>query len=220
MKNNFVYSGFTILVFFALSCAQESIPEERLVTEKAPFDDICSAMEGPWGISDGIKVVREGITEFFCFEIEGPPTIIRNKADINFFYRMDSLGITIHHNQLTYTIDSLYPFYALNSLSVFKANDKSGAYFYTSLLSFPYGFDPYEKVMWVFYNQKLFKFSEIIPTYPHNDWDDTFSCTPDLNLKNECYEAFNIVFDIWKENIEITKQQFMKQQLQNSIFEN
>jgi len=213
MKNFFIPLFLFLSIFLAFTCTSEPQQNEKPNIEKAPFEDICSAMEGPWGISDGIKVTRGNIEEYFCFEIESPPAIIRNKADIRFYYRLDSLNKTNFSNQVTYSVDSLYPFYALNSLNVFEVNGKFGAYFQTALLGYPYGFDPYVQVMWVYYSHKLFKFTATIPNFPHNDWNESFSSIPDLKLKKECNEAYKLVVQIWEESIEKEKQNFKKQQM-------
>jgi hypothetical protein len=209
MKTSFV--GYTLLFFcfwFVISCSNISREVEKPQIEKAPFFGICSASEGPWGISDGIKVIRGDLEEFFCFEIESPPSMIRNKAEIHFFHRLDSLGETIYLHQVTHSIDSLYPFYALNSLNVFKVKEKWGAYFQTTLLGFPYGFEPTDYVMWVYYNEKVYVFKATLPTYPHSDWKETFSNSPDLNLKKDCIVAYKLISQKWIEIIEENEKHF------------
>ena len=144
------------ILLMTLGCAKE-VEKEIVVIKKVMIGDDFSATEGPWGISDGIKIISEDKTEYFLFDIESPPGSIRNKAEIHFIHRLDLLDSTIYEKELTYSIDSLYPFYTLNSLDVFNINNQYGAYFYTSLLGYPYGIDPYELIMWVYYNEKLYR---------------------------------------------------------------
>lgn len=103
-----------------------------------------------------------------------------------------------------------FAFYSLNSLEVFNVNDKYGAYFYTSLLGYPYGIDPYELVMWVYYNEKLYKFSGVIPAHKDWLWHETYSFTPDERLKSESPKVYQKITDIWNQHIENYKKQYIE----------
>lgn len=194
-----------------LGCAEEEkTKKEIVVIKKVMIGDDFPATEKPWGISDGIKVVNGDKTEYFVFDIESPPGTIRNKAEVRFIYRLDILDSTIHEKELTYSIDSLYPFYTLNSFEVFTVNNQYGAYFYTSLLGYPYGIDPYELIMWVYYDEKLYKFSGIIPQHQDRLWDETYSFVPDKKLKDVSEETYSKVVALWEQHIQKYKEYYEK----------
>lgn len=197
------------ILLITLGCAKkEGVEKEMVVIKKIMIGDDFSATERPWGISDGIKIISGDKTEYFVFDIESPPDAIRNKAEVRFIYRLDLLDSTVHEKELTYSIDSLYPFYTLNSLDVFNVNNQYGAYFYTSLLGYPYGIDPYELIMWVYYNEKLYKLSGIIPVHQDWSWEKTYSFTPDERLKNEYPKVYQKIIDTWNQNIDRYKKYY------------
>ncbi len=199
------------IILMILGCAEKEKTQKEIVAiRKVMIGDDFSTTERPWGISDGIKVISGDKTEYFVFDIESPPGAIRNKAEIHFIYRLDILDSTIHEKELTYSIDSLYPFYTLNSLEVFNVHNQYGVYFYTSLLGYPYGIDPYELIMWVYYDEKLYKFSGIIPQHQDWLWDETYSFTPDKKLKAVSEETYNKVIALWEQYIQKYKEYYEK----------
>ncbi|MDT8308075.1 MAG: hypothetical protein RQ866_00995 [Bacteroidales bacterium] len=191
-----------VLFLIALGCNKKGKNQkETVIIKKVLIEDNFFAMERPWGISDGIKILSTDKSEYFVFYIESPPGVIRNKADVNFVYRLVSQDSIMHEKRLTYSLDTLYPFYNLNSLKVFKSNNQYGAYFYTTLMGYPYGIDPNQLVMWIYYNENLYKFSGIIPMHPDWSWENTYSFTPDEKLKREAPEAYQQLIDIWNQDM-------------------
>jgi hypothetical protein len=210
MKTLVKSAWFIPLIFsMILGCTENgSTQSEDVIIEKISIGDDYVAAEGPWGISDGIKVIRGNQTEYFVFDIESPPSDIRDKAEVFFTYRLDISDSTIHEKKLEYTMNDNCPFYMLNTLKVFRADEKNGAYFYTALASYPYGMDPSEVVLWVYYDEQLYRFSGILSSHPDWPWDEYYSFTPDDRLKSVSPDAYNTIIDTWEEYVGHVKKRF------------
>ena len=197
-----------VICLMALGCVENKScqKEETIIKRMSVIDGNLQIGERMWGISDGIKVIRGNRTEYFYFDIESPPGVVRDKADIQFTYRLDSLDNIVYEKEVTCSVDSLCPFYKLNSLNVFNVNNQYGAYFYTSLLGYPYGIDPYELVMWVYYDEELYKFSGVVSQHQDWSWEETYSFSPDEKLKLVSEEAYKEVVNLWGQHIQNYKE--------------
>lgn len=200
-----VKQAWLILLFFLtfMRCKDNHyIKKDNVAIKKIVIESNFSSAETPWGISDGIKVIYESKTEYFVFEIEGPPDCVKNKAEVRFTYRLDSLNKLVEEKTITYSVDSMYPFYFLNSLEVFKVEDRYGAYFFTSLLGYPYDIDPYELIMWIYFDGQLYKFSGRVSQHQDWSWEETYSFSPDERLKNTSEKVYQKITKIWNKFIE------------------
>lgn len=199
---NYVRHILVVLILM-ISCTKVSNDhKESIIIKKITIENDFSAVEKPWGISDGLKIIREKTIEYFVFEIESPPGVVRKNAEIHFTYRIDSSNVTLYEKEITFPIDGLFPFYNLNSLEAFNVNDRYGVYFFTSLLDYPYGIDPFELVMWIYYDDNIYRFSGIVP--PHGDWpwEEVYLFNPDEHLKAKYLDVYNTMTLIWDDHIE------------------
>lgn len=197
-----------IVSWFLLGCSAETKHKSKTIIQKVEVDDDLRATETPWGISDGIKVIQESQKEYFYFSIESHPGQIRNHAQITFTYRKDSLNKVIYEKNIIYPTDSIYPYYWLNTLDVFETENTFGAYFFTQSNTYPYGIEPFELNLWVYYNERLYKFSGTLSRHKDWPWEEHYSYKPDTSLKDVSSETFMLIEKIWNSQVKKYKAQF------------
>jgi hypothetical protein len=191
------------ICFFVVGCSQYDDGQKSVEIHKINnVESDIPIMENLWGISDGIKVIGENKTEYFYFSIESPPSIIRNKAEIQFVYRLDSIDSDIYESILIQSIDGYYPLYWVNSLDVFCSSSSYGAYFFTSQGIYPSGLDPDKVTLWIFYKKKIFKFEGVIPIHEDWNWGDYYSVTYSDELKDDYSDVYNQMVVIWNDHME------------------
>lgn len=202
-----------LLVITSLtSCAQQkktSINEP--VIEKVEFAEGPMCITGMWHTSDGIKVTSGNITEYFFIDIEVPPSIQRDRAEVQVIHRLVSSDSLVYESKLSSIIDtSLHVAYCLNTLGVFCSNNEYGAYFFTSLESPVGGLDPRVLIMWVYYKERIYRFEGVVPLHQDWSWDETYSFIPEKELKVVSEEAYNEAVALWEQHIHKYKEYYDK----------
>lgn len=205
-----VHANYIILFVFLIltSCisSHKENKEKFVIQPVNLIDDNVVPIVSQWITNDGLKVISETLTEYFFIRIEKFPETGENGTEIYINHQKFSDSL-IYENTSNNVIDtSLYVAYWLNTLDVFEIENEHGLYFFTSLQNPVGGLDPELLIMWIYFKEKIYKCTAIIPLHEDWNWDEIYQFTPDKNLEKELPVVYMKTMDIWLEFIEKYKQ--------------
>lgn len=193
---------FIVVVLFSCTRHQEKYRDEPNISKVDFMENSVACISGLWNTTDGIRINIEEKVEYFFVNIEVPPSCQRDKAEIQITQQLFQSDSLIYENKVNTDVDTnLYVAYWMNSLNVLKIDNEYGAYFFTSLKNTVGGLDPEILIMWIYYDEKLYKFKGIIPLHQDWSWNDTYSFTPDTNLELKSEIAYRQAISIWEQYI-------------------
>lgn len=237
VQDNFVVI-LLLCAIFLMSCTQENNViqrEEADVIEKiSNFEGIHPILISSYFASDGIKITQSDKVEYFVFDIkltdgitvcpggirdeysfyiddDIPPYNIPYKTKMQVIRKAEVADSIIEEKVFEVSFDSIYLSYWLNTLDVFKSNNQYGAYFYTSIESYPSGLDPSTVVLWVFYNSKLYQVKGVIPQHEDWTWEDYYSVTFSKELENDFPEIHEKIKGIWLSQMKTYRKQLYRE---------
>lgn len=169
-----VFSLVCVLFVLLCSCNKENVPTQT-VQKLSNFGSEIFVSEGAWGIADGLEVIDIDHVNRFVFDIESPPSAIRKSATIRFREWIVLADTSIIAGDKEVTVKDGYPFYWMNTLESFSYKTGNGIYFYCSTQRYPYGSDPCDLTMWVFFDDEVYSIQGTIPTFSDWNWDEVYT---------------------------------------------
>jgi hypothetical protein len=225
VQDKFV-AAFLLCGLIMASCTQKkNIFNFDIIEKISNFDGVYPISIGSFSASDGIKVMQSNKVDYFIFDIklidgiivcpsgvkdeysfyisdDICPYNIPYRAEMQFIQKTVVNDSIIKEKVFEILFDSIYPSYWANTLNVFKSGSQYGAYFYTSLVNYPSGFDPSKVVLWVFYNDKFYQIKGIVPQHEDWTWEEYYSVTFSKELEQDFPEIYDKMKGLWNSQME------------------
>ena len=154
---------------------------------------------------DGIKYTDGIYSDYFMLFVDIPECCQRGESYIEIRYRKFASDSLLMDNKEIFYIEKEsgdIPKYLQNSLNLTFLKEKPIVTFVTSLEHKWGGLDPMTLILWVYYENTLYKFSGVVPMHPDWDWNKTYEFEFDNNLKNKSITVYNTVVEMWNNYIE------------------
>jgi hypothetical protein len=198
---------FLLFVFTNVHCSERNVIHKKI--EKLSLFDIDI---DKFSFVDGLKISNSKYSDFFTLSINMPECCQVGRSEIYIQHKVfisDTLLIK-YKEEVIYVENNVYPKYWANTLNVSFFQENPIISFVTSLEDRLGGLDPINLILWVYYEDVIYKFSVIVPVHQDWEWNTTYQFQPDDKLREISNEVYNKIIEMWKLYIEKYKIWYQK----------
>jgi hypothetical protein len=186
-----------LLILFCVSTnisCSKNVANTKKIEKLLLWETVCDG----FAFVDGIKITDGKTSDSFLLSIDMPECCQSGEAKIQIQHKTFILDSLFSENKEIINIENeFYPSYVNNTLSITFLNEKPILTFVTSLENKSGGLDPITIILWVYYENKVYRFSGVVPTHQDWEWNETYKFQPDDNLGKKSKNVYYYVVDSW-----------------------